>query len=386
MADAWREQVGVSRIDPVPGFGLDSCGGAGVHIGYPPADLFDRWEAYLPWLKESGFQTLFIAGFNNHAGHDLPFVSNMCTPYDYHVHSRYGGPERFRQFCGAAHARGLKVVTWIGAPSQTAPIMEQHPDWMIRYDNGAPWDGNYEFLSACSLRRGFGEWLMDELRYLKDLGLDTVFFDSYHNLWAMPINYADPQLIPQFKDLMTFQADCEKIGLTTWVESFSPLGLTRAGFWPQHGETPELNYGTHYGAAADNTRDNDFTNGNLSLETYFRMMANKAPLSLGVMELDNAPFQGPISDHVPAEIGPMNQAYNALLSAMQIRTLHEDSSVEWCSPVTGERALFGVCGSVTVLPGFRAEPVYGTDQSLEPGTHSVANSVAYRLRQIGQKE
>lgn len=377
VAALWQGQAGLPRIEPVPGFGIDACGGAGEHIGYPPADLFDRWEARLPWMRETGYKTFFVAGFGNHAGHDQPFVCNMCTSYDYHVHPRYGGPERFRRFCDAAHAHDIKVVTWIGAPSQTAPVIKQHPEWMVRYDNGAPWDGNYGNLVAASLRRGFHDWLLDELRYLKDLGLDCVFFDSYHNLWALPINYADPQLIPQFKDLLVLQADCEKMGLTTWVESFSPFGVTAAGFWRQYGETPELGYLTHYRCMTDDTRCNDFFNGVLPLATYFHMLANKAPVGMGVMELDNAPFEGEVN--VPAEVGPMNHAYNLLLPVMRVRTLCEDGGVEWYDPETGRRALFGVSGSVTVPPGFRAEPVYGTDQVLGPGTHAVAESVAFRL-------
>ncbi|MGI4789354.1 MAG: hypothetical protein ACRYFS_10960 [Janthinobacterium lividum] len=373
----WQKQAGLPRVEPEPGFGLDTCGGAGEHIGYPPADLFDRWEARLPWMQEMGYKTFYVTGFGNHAGHDLPFVSNMCTPFDYHVHARYGGPERFREFCAAAHARGIKIATWIGVPAQSAPIIRQHPEWMIRYDNGAPWDGNYSNLVAASLRLGFHDWLLDELRYLKDLGLDCVFFDSYHNLWAMPINYTDPQLVPQFKDLMAFQSDCEKIGLTTWVESFSPFGLTAAGFWRQYGETPELSYVTHYRGLADDTRSNDFTNGVLSPSIYFRMLANKAPIGMSVMELDNAPFQGEVN--MPPEIGPMNHAYNALLPAMQVRTLLADGSVEWYAPETGRRALFGGGGSVTVPPGFRAEPVYGTDQILGAGIHAVGESTGFHL-------
>lgn len=183
--------------------------------------------------------------------------------------------------------------------------------------------------------------------------------------------------LPQFKDLLALQADCEKIGLTTWVESFSPFGLTAPGYWRQYGETPELGYITHYRCLTDDTRSNDFTNGVLSPPAYFRMLANKAPIGMAVMELDNLPFQGEVN--IPAEIGPMNKAYNALLPAMRVRTLHEDGSVEWCDPKSGRRALFGTRSSVTVPPGFRAEPVYGTDQALDAGTHAVAELVAFRL-------
>lgn len=56
---------------------------------------------------------------------------------------------------------------------------------MLRYDNGAPWDGNYGVLCAPSLRRGFRDWMLGEVRYLRDLGVDSLFIDSYHNMWAM---------------------------------------------------------------------------------------------------------------------------------------------------------------------------------------------------------
>ena len=377
VAELWRGQAGISRPEPVPGFGLDSCGGAGIHIGYPPADVFERWEARFPWLRENGFQTFYLGGIGNHRGHERPFVSNMCTPYDYRVHSRYGGPERLRQFCECAHAHGITIVHWIGAPSQQAPVIQQNPDWLIRYDSGAPWDGNYGTLAAGSLRRGFRDWLLEEVRYLKNLGVDAVFFDSYHNLWAMPIDYTDPRLPPQFPDLIALQAELEAMGVTVWVESFSPFGLTSPGFWRQYGVTPEMSYGTHYRCMVDDTRSNDFTNGNLTVATYFRMLANKAPLGTAVMELDNAPFEGVVA--LPDEIGPMNRAYNVLRPIMRVRTLHEDGSIEWCNPETGERALFGVRGRVTVSAGFRAEPVFGTGLTLESGTHPVPGLMAYRL-------
>jgi len=75
--------------------------------------------------------------------------------------------------------------------------------------------------------------------------------------------------------------------------------------------------------------------------------------------------------HVPSVIGLMNLAYSALLPTMEIRTLHEDNSVEWFDPETGEWALFGVTSRVTVPTGFRATPVYGTEKFLEAGRHSV---------------
>ena len=381
VARLWRDAVGVREEAPMPGFGIDNCGAGGVHIGFGPADLLDKWQQRFAWMQENGFKSFYMAGIGHHRGHELPFDANLCQPYDYRIHERYGGPERFREFCDAAHRHGVRIVLWLGVPSSFAPVSKEHPDWIIHYDSGAPWDGNYGVLNAVSFHRGFGDWLLDEVRYLKDLGLDTVFFDSYHNLWAMPINYAQPDLRPQFPDLMAWQGECENLGLSCWVESFSPLGLTSPGFWPQYGETPELCLGTHFRAGIDDRVagfSSDFVTGKLSPALYFRMLANKAPVGLMVTDFDNDPFAGEVA--MPAEIGAMNRAYNTLLPLMKVRILHQDGSIEWRDPASGAGALFAFAGSASVPTGFVAEPVYGAQKSLAAGTHDCAGLCAFALR------
>ncbi len=381
VAGLWREEIGVREEEPAPGFGIDNCGAGGVHIGYGPADLLDKWQDRFAWMEENGFKSFYMAGIGHHRGHEMPFAANLCQPYDYRVHERYGGPERFRQFCDAAHQHGVRIVMWLGVPSSFAPVSKEHPDWIIRYDSGAPWDGNYGVLNAMSFHRGFGEWLLDEVRYLKELGLDTVFFDSYHNLWAMPVNYAYPDLRPQFPDLMKWQGECAKLGVSCWVESFSPLALTSPGFWPQYGEAPELCLNTNFRTGIDDRVagfSSDFVTGKMSPSLYFQMMANKAPVGLMVTDFDNDPFTGEVA--MPEEIGAMNRAYNELLPSMQKRTLHEDGSVEWRDPASGTGALFAFNGSATVPRGFVAEPVYGAGTSLQEGTQACAGLCVFRLR------
>lgn len=381
VARLWRDAIGVQEEEPSPGFGIDNCGAGGVHIGYGPADLLDKWQERFAWMEQNGFQTFYMAGIGHHRGHELPFEANLCQPYDYRVHERYGGPERFRQFCDAAHQHGVRIVMWLGVPSSFAPVSKEHPDWIIRYDSGAPWDGNYGVLNAMSFHRGFSEWLLDEARTLKELGLDVVFFDSYHNLWAMPVNYAQPDLRPQFPDLLAWQCDCAKLGLSCWVESFSPTALTSPGFWPQYGQTPELCLNTNFRVVIDDRAPgfhNEFKTGRLSPSLYFEMMANKAPVGLMVTDFDNDPFTGEVA--MPEEIGAVNRAYNELRPSMKARTLHEDGSVQWRDPASDTGALFVWKGSATVPPGFVAEPIYGAHSPLAPGTHACAGMGAFRLR------
>ncbi|HEY3378932.1 MAG TPA: hypothetical protein VGL77_15710 [Armatimonadota bacterium] len=382
VASAWRAQTGVSRQEPITGLGLDLSGAAGVHYGSGPTDLFARWEARFDWMREHGMEYLFIGGLGHHQGEIAPMIANMCQPHDYTVTERYGGPERFRLFCERAHAAGIKIALWIcGHLSDHAPALKAHPEWTVSADTGTPWDGGYRIMRACSYHRGFIEWLLAQMRDLKDLGLDLLFFDSYHNLAAMPIDYADPTLSPQIHQLWAFQAECERIGLPMMIESVGPLGVTSCGLWPEYLICPELTYWTHFRSCIDARMFNDFTNGTLTTAMYFRLLANKAPIGFSVLEQANDTFEG--SPDLPAEIGPMACLYQQLTPAMQVRTVNEDGSIAWCNPASGERVLFAVgTGSVTVPDGYRAEPVYGTSAALPAGTHATNDLAAYRLEQL----
>ena len=64
----------------------------------------------------------------------------------------------------------------------------------------------------------------------------------------------------------------------------------------------------------------------------------------------------PPPPELPAFVSVINKLYLKLAPLMQVRTLHEDGSVEWQNPATGEGCLFAVgTGSLTVPDGFRAE-------------------------------
>lgn len=379
VAASWRKQAGVSRVEPQVDFALDCCGSAGRHLGYASADILERWEKRFDWLVEQGFTSFWLGGLGNHRGHELPMVANMCQPYDYTVIERYGGPERFREFCERAHARGIKVGIWLGGHiSDTAPIVKEHPEWSVADNCGKLWSGGYREIHALSLRSGFRDWLFNQFQDLKSLGLDFIFIDSYHNLAAMPINNRDPLLAPQIKDLWALQADFARIGLETIVETVSVIGLTATGLWKQYLESPELNYWSKLGCSVDDRQSHSFRKGLLTAELYFRMLANKAPVGFGVLEQDNAPYEG--LPWLPDEIKAMNRAYNMLAPDMQVRTLQHDGSIVWNNPATNRGALFAVgTGSVTVPAGFHAEPVYGTDAPLASGMHPINNCAAFKL-------
>ncbi|HAU36169.1 MAG TPA: hypothetical protein DCX07_00445 [Phycisphaerales bacterium] len=383
VASAWRRQTGLSRVEPIMGLGLDCCGSVGRHHGSGPTDLFDRWERRFDWMRGQAMEYIFIGGIGHHRGEELPGAANMCQPYDYSARQRYGGPERFGMFCQRAHAHGLKVILWMnGALSDWAPALKAHPEWTLAYDSGMPWDGGYRILRCCSLRKGFGQWLLEQFRRLKDLGLDGLFFDSYHNLAAMCIDFGDPTLTPQLFDLWKFQAQCENLGLQWLIESTGPLGVTSCGLWPQYTASPELNYWTHYRAILHGDRGaSDLRNDHLTPNMFFRMLANKAPIGFTVFEQANAPFEG--LPNLPEPYPTMQRLYRDVHDMMQVRTIHEDGSIAWADADGRWQLLFAVDSDrVTVPPGHLAKPLFGIDRTLSAGTHDLSGIAAWRLTAI----
>ena len=374
VATGWRSQAGVERNDPVISYSMTWISTPPCW-GHAPNDMMARMEAKLDWMQANGFNCLYTGHWGNHRGHDLPDTANACEPDDYLVLLRYGGPEAFAQLCAKAHERNIKVSMWICMHlSGRGPTLKAHPDWVIHHDSSAPWDGNYRCIYACSLRTGFKPWLLDQLQQLKQLGLDIVFIDSYNNLSASPIDFRDPALPPHMPELLAFQGDCRQLGLECLIETVGPIGVTSCGLWPEYLLAPELGYWSHYRFDEKLLHD-----GTLDATSYFRMMANKAPLG-GISDHVRSDQPQPPPPLLPAFVAETNRIYLQLASVMQVRTLHEDGSIEWRDPATGAGCLFAVgSGSVTVPDGFRAEPVHGTTKSFGPGKHAVSGLAAFRL-------
>ncbi len=375
VADSWRGQAGVHRNDPVISYSMTwittpPC------WGHPPDDMMERMEARLDWMQQHGFNCLYTGHWGNHRGLDMPETANACEPDDYLVLPRFGGPKAFTQLCDKAHQRGIKVSMWLCFHlSLRGPTLQAHPDWVMRYDSSAPWDGNYRIMASCSLRSGFRQWLLDQLRQLKEQGLDLLFIDSYNNLSASPIDFGDPALPPHMGELLSFQGECRQLGLDCLIETVGPIGVTSCGLWPQYLASPELAYWSHYRFNARLLND-----GTLDETSYFRMMANKAPLG-GIASHARADLPLEPPPELPDYVGTINHLYHRLSPVMQVRTLHHDGSIEWRSPDRGTGCLFAVgSGSITVPAGFRAEPIHGTDESFGPGTHPFNGIAAFILR------
>lgn len=373
VATAWRAQAGVARRDPPITFSMtyithEPCWGA------PPEDFFARMESQLDWMQANGFTCLYTGHWGGHRGLDMPESANACEPDDYLVHPRYGRPEVLRRLCDAAHARGIKVSMWICLHlSLRGPTLKAHPDWVVKHDSAAPWDGNYRCLAACSLRSGFRGWLLEQLRQLRELGLDMVFFDSYNNLSASPIDFRDPSLTPQFPELMALQGDIQKLGLDMIIETVGPIGVTSCGLWPQYLATPELGYWTHYRCLAKS-----FADGTLTPEICFRLLANKAPVG-GINSHFHSDRPQP-PPQVPGFLSAFNRLYRDLAPLMQVRTLCEDGSIVWHAPDAADSLVFVPgTGSLTVPAGEVAQPLYGGAGPLGEGCHQVTGLAAYRL-------
>lgn len=372
VANAWRTTLGLRHHAPKTGLTIDNCGTGYVDIGFGPKNYLRQWTGRLDWVADQGFEYVFVGPIGDNHGLHRPYEGNACVPYDYGVAKHNGGPAAFRELCAKAHARGLEVAVWLGPHlSQFAPVWKEHPEWKV-YD-----DTKHELYDVCrvaSLRRGFGDWLLAQFLELKKLGLDMIFFDSYPNMGATVIDYGDPTLDTRVDDLWQFQRRCDDAGFPIQAEGIGPLGVSSLGYARQwYGSSPELAYWTGFRAAAS-----DFETGVIDEAHWFEMMANKAPLGWWVVDYFHKPFKQP-PQFTPRLIA-MQQLYNRLSPIMQVRTLHDDGTVEWLNPETGEGCLFVVGkGSLTVPAGCRAEPVFGTKRSYGSGTHACRGQAAFLL-------
>lgn len=95
-----------------------------------------------------------------------------------------------RELVASAHAAGVRVSQWFAFHlSRRSPIYKDHPDWLLKQPGGQPYDADYKVLWAQHMRSGWGAELE---RQALMLGLNSVFWDSYHNLGLTAIEWGTP--------------------------------------------------------------------------------------------------------------------------------------------------------------------------------------------------
>jgi hypothetical protein len=195
----------------------------------------DAYERDFAEYARLGYRQLFLHGVWESITSDPnpPEEGNICCPYSFHFAEAFGGPERIKALAGTAHTHGMRLMQWFSFHlSRHAKIWKEHPDWVLREANGDPWDGNYHTLWSGRMRSGFAREFQAQIEgVMNDTGVDGIFWDSYHNLGVMGIDWGSPDKAPQADEIFHMQSALQRKGFRQWIEASTIFGVSRVGLF-----------------------------------------------------------------------------------------------------------------------------------------------------------
>ncbi len=309
-------------------------------------------DVILPRAAQLGFEAVFFGPrWQCALAEDLPGTLNnnahsICAPYDYRFAEQWGGDKLMREVCDTGKRLGVAAMPWLAAHITTlfpdSPLLKDHPDYLVRDIFGGHYSGGYAEIASGDLAGGFGDRWFECLRHnVEEVGVQAWFFDSYPNLAAMPVNYADPQLRPGIKRLWEFQAWCQERGVYWEIEGDGPFGIASCGIGGAGtgaGQHTGMFHGNFFSDYAGE-RAYSLIDANLRVEEkwidagwvdptdYFRSLAARGPLC-PITHPDAPTLWGWVTDDVVS----WNRAYAQVRDVMDVpRLLPDDAGVIWNS-------------------------------------------------------
>ena len=205
-------------------------------------------DKLLPRLKAQGVERVMFEPvhesdfteelFANHAEigwHSDLTVSSICGSRRYVPAEFYDGWRGWNYLAGKAKKMEISLGHWIGLHlTPRAPIVKEHPEYLIKHTNTLGLSGGYSHLAICSINwcSGAKQWFLDDLKRWHDEGnLEWIFFDSWPNLGCTAINY-EGRMEPMQWEVSKMLADLQKIGYNWFsFEGTSPFGVHQYGLW-----------------------------------------------------------------------------------------------------------------------------------------------------------
>jgi hypothetical protein len=208
-------------------------------------ELGARWtdalREALPEYQRLGYKDIFTHGvWESVTSDESPGIEgNICCPYAFRYAEQFGGNAVMKKLTKRAHELGLALFQWFGFQfSNYAPIWKKHPEWLLREANGDPWDGAYQILWCGRMRSEFRQHVLDQIRKVRDsVGLDGVFWDSYHNLGLTCVDWQAPDQAPQADEIWKLQVELQRHGYRQRCEAITVFGVSSVGMFGFHKDT-----------------------------------------------------------------------------------------------------------------------------------------------------
>jgi len=308
----------------------------------------------LPEFKRLGYTGFFTHGVWESVTSDperRPDEGNICCPYAFRFAEQFGGAAGMKDLIDAAHENGLKVYQWFGFQfARWAPVWKEHPEWLLREQNGDPWDGKYDILWCGRMRSPFRDLILQQTRQVKDdTGLDGIFYDSYQNLGITCVDWQAPDKAPQADEIWKMQAELQQYGFCFRCEVVTIFGVSQVAMFGFEQDKFRRRLWS------DTVRNDDafalldcspgffcdgspYTRDRLSPELYFWLAGHRVVPGIGADPWHNHLPGGDLAE----EYARVNHLYNAALPHMHRLRLTEGGnytlwldennrpSVAWC--------------------------------------------------------
>jgi len=213
---------------------------AALHA-YGPACI-EPLLAATPEFARLGYTEVFSHGVWESVTSDperRPGDGNICCPYSLRFAEMFGGAANMKRLYDAAHAAGVEMYQWFALQlAKFSPVWQEHPEWLLREANGDPWDGNYGILYCGRMRSGFGKYLEDGVKQVKDdTGLDHIFWDSYQNLGVTCVDWQGAEKAPQADEIFQLQGRLQQYGFKQRCETMTIFGVSQLGLFGFESDT-----------------------------------------------------------------------------------------------------------------------------------------------------
>jgi hypothetical protein len=317
-------------------------------------------------------------------------VCSICGSRRYVPAECFDGWRGWNYLADKARKLDMSLGHWVGLHlTPRAPILREHPEYILQHVNTLGHSGGYSHLSICSINwcSGAKQWFLDDMKRWHDEGrLEWLFFDSWPNLGCSPLNYGG-RMEPMQWEMGDLLAQLQRIGYNWFsFEGTSPFGVHQYGLWD-----PMQDYEKHVSGGVMGQNDfgwwlgHEYMGYNQMLgphvnpgrdsaalpEVSFRYAANR---SLTLVQEDRSGRY--------AHVEGLDRTYARLEPLMEKRhLLPDDRGVHWQS-ADGE-ALFAFKRFVTPIPGgsrvFRVEAGKETPAPTEGGDLRTEPWTAYRI-------
>ncbi len=280
-------------------------------------------------IHESDFTELCFANHAETGWHGDLVCTSICGSHRYVPAEFYGGWDAWNYLAKRAKAYDMSLGHWIGLHlAPRAPILEEHPEYVLQHVNTLGHGGGYSHQFICSINwcSGAKQWFLDDMRRWHDEGgLEWLFFDSWPNLGCTPLNYAG-RMEPMQHELGDVLAQLQEIGYNWFsFEGTSPFGVHQYGLWDP---MEEYEKHTSQGVAGQNDFatwiGHEYMGYNQALGPHFnpkRDPATRAPMAFRYMANRSLTL---VDDPV------LVATYQALQPYMRKRfVLEDDQGIVW---------------------------------------------------------